>query len=1058
MAPSFENHIVTAVLVTHEGARWLPETLKALLTQTRPAERLVAADTGSRDTGPAILAEVLGEGRVLGLPGDTGYGAAVAAALAHPTASAVVPTVPGHPSTEWIWLIHDDSAPAPNALECLLASAEANPPATILGPKLRDWDDRRLLLEAGVAIDRAGRRETGLERREFDQGQHDGIREVMAVSTAGMLVRRDVWDELGGLDQELGLFRDDVDFGWRAYAAGHRVLIATSAVFHHAEASARGRRESILPVLDRRNALFVLFANLPARVLAWSLLRNSIGSLLRVLLFLASKRPAAARDELTALGALLGDPRQLLRARAARAKGGATRPAGRATGSVGASGGGDGSAGAGGRGGSGRADTYRNIGRFQPRGQGIRRLRDALGGMLAGVAPSDAAGRHHSFESFGEDGLEEPPPFESGSGVLRRLFARPAVLMVLGLALVAVIAERSIVTSSGPLGGGALLPVSGGASDLWNQYLSGWHPVDLGSAQASPPYVAVLALVSTLLLGKVWLAVVVLLAGSVPLAGLTALVAARTIIPGRPGVAIWMAVTYALTPVLSGAIADGRIGTAVNVVLLPLIGSFAYRMCTDEQARHAAWAMAALLTVAMVFAPLAWLLAACAGSLVAYFVGADSAYMRPRVAVALIVPPLLTLPWWLGLVRHPSRFLLEAGVSPGGGRTSALSLFLLDADGRRAWMSVGLLVTALAALLLRRRRRGILLGWLLALFGLLVATGVSASSVQKWPGIALTFAAAGVIVAASGLLRPALDAAVHRDRQRGLRGIAGAVAGAVVVILAFSTPLAAAVSWMSTGVQGPLTHTGAAPLPLFMDAAGSTRPRMLVLDEASDGTVSFTVLRDRPPILGEEQITEPKAARRRITSLVTALASGQGAGVGGALSRTGVQFVVLRRPTAGPLENTLDGVPDLVALNRTNDLATWRLVQPGGRLMLVDGSTVTPLPTGTIGARVRVPAGDGGRTLLLAEPADGGWRAKLNGASLRSRTVDGWAEAYPVPASGGRFTLDRSMRSHHIWVALQGLALVIVVVLALPSPPPEESAARRRARHGHRGRRVKESV
>ena len=661
LAPSSEHHVVTAVLVTHEGAVWLPETLKALLTQTRPVDRFVAADTGSRDTGPAIVAEVLGADRVLTLPADIGYGAAIVAALAHPAASRVVPTEPGRPSTEWVWLIHDDSAPAPNALECLLATAEANPPATILGPKLRDWDDRRLLLEAGVAIDRAGRRETGLERREFDQGQHDGIREVMAVSTAGMLIRRDVWDELGGLDPEFGLFRDDVDLGWRAYAAGHRVLVATSAVFHHAEASGRGKRQAMLPVLDRHNALFVLFTNLPAGALVRSVLRNSIGSLLRALLFLISKRPAAARDELTSLGRVLGEHRRLRRSRAARAGGGRVPTGNRTVGRGG--------------GARGRVDTYRNIGRFQPRGQAVRRLRDTVGGMLAGVGSSDAAGRHHSFESF-DDESGEAPPFEPGSGVLRRLIARPGVLMVLGLTLVAIVAERSLITAGGSLGGGALVPVSGGASDLWSQYLSGWHPVDLGSAQASPPYVAVLALISTLLLGKVWLAVVVLLAGSVPLAGLTALVAARTIIPGRPGVTIWMAATYALAPVLSGAIADGRIGTAVNVVLLPLIGLFAHRMCTDERASHAAWAMAALLTVAMVFAPLAWLLAGCAGSLVAYFVGADNPYMRRRIAVALIVPPLLTLPWWLGLVRHPSRFLLEAGVSHrrwpdlGGGRCS----------------------------------------------------------------------------------------------------------------------------------------------------------------------------------------------------------------------------------------------------------------------------------------------------------------------------------------------------------------------------------------------------
>ncbi|MFB9832302.1 glycosyltransferase family 2 protein, partial [Actinoallomurus acaciae] len=269
MAPQLDRHIVTAVLVTHDGARWLPETLKALLTQSHPVDRLVAADIGSTDAGPAMLTEVVGEGNLITLPARTRYADAVTATLAHPASTIEVPD--GASGIEWVWLLHDDSAPAPDALERLLATAEEHPPATILGPKLRDWDDRRVLLEAGIAIDRTGRRETGLDPREFDQGQHDTIREVMAVSTAGMLVRRDVWDELGGLDPAFGLFRDDVDFGWRAYAAGHRVLIAPDAVAFHAEASARGARQVAFPADDRRSALLVLLANLPLSALALSL-------------------------------------------------------------------------------------------------------------------------------------------------------------------------------------------------------------------------------------------------------------------------------------------------------------------------------------------------------------------------------------------------------------------------------------------------------------------------------------------------------------------------------------------------------------------------------------------------------------------------------------------------------------------------------------------------------------------------------------------------------------------------------------------------------------------
>ena len=52
----------------------------------------------------------------------------------------------------------------------------------MLGPKVMDWADREVILEAGVSIDTAGRRITGIEPREVDQGQHDGDRDALAVA------------------------------------------------------------------------------------------------------------------------------------------------------------------------------------------------------------------------------------------------------------------------------------------------------------------------------------------------------------------------------------------------------------------------------------------------------------------------------------------------------------------------------------------------------------------------------------------------------------------------------------------------------------------------------------------------------------------------------------------------------------------------------------------------------------------------------------------------------------------------------------------------------------
>lgn len=71
--------------------------------------------------------------------------------------------------------------------------------------------------------------------------------------------------------------------------------------------------------------------------------------------------------------------------------------------------------------------------------------------------------------------------------------------------------------------------------------------------------------------------------------------------------------------------------------------------------------------------------------------------------------------------------------------------------------------------------------------------------------------------------------------------------------------------------------------------------------------------------------------------------------------------------------------------------------------------------------------------LRLADTADVGWTATLDGKPLTRTTVDGWAQGFELPASGGRLdvTFDAPM-SHTGWLWAQGALAVVLVVLALP--------------------------
>ncbi len=300
---------VVAVVVAHDGARWLPRSLAAIAAQSREVDAVVGVDTGSRDASADLLREHLGASHVVEVDRRTGFGAAVRAGLDHLQAQDADQTR----GADWVWLLHDDSAAEPRALEHLLDAATASSQVGVVGPKLVSWADPTRLLEAGLTVSRGGRRVTGVAPDERDQGQHDHRTDVLAVGTAGMLVDRALWDRLGGLDPALPLLRDDIDLCWRAHLAGRRVVLAPRAVVADAQAATRGLREvdavrAPLRRVDRRASLQVALARCswPALPILWAWLL--VGGVVRSFGLLLAKAPRRAADELLVTLAVTATP------------------------------------------------------------------------------------------------------------------------------------------------------------------------------------------------------------------------------------------------------------------------------------------------------------------------------------------------------------------------------------------------------------------------------------------------------------------------------------------------------------------------------------------------------------------------------------------------------------------------------------------------------------------------------------------------------------------------------------------------------------------------------
>ncbi|WP_190100446.1 glycosyltransferase family 2 protein [Streptomyces griseoflavus] len=1042
--PDFPRHVVTAVLVSHDGARWLPDALAGLLGQERPVQFAMGADTGSADDSARLVAEALGDDHVLHLARRTGFGQAVEECnrsaphltpddlpyLKRPSGWDPVtrswrddaydlPDLPHGEPVQWLWLLHDDCAPEPDALAQLLRVVEneyelGRDDVAVVGPKLRGWYDRRQLLEVGVSIADSGRRWTGLDRREQDQGQHDHVRPVLSVSTAGMLVRRDVFDRLGGFDRHLPLMRDDVDLCWRAHSAGHRVLVAPDAVVRHAEAASRerravdcvGRTAASPHKVDKAGAVYTLLVNARTAALPWVLFRVLLGTLLRTLAYLVGKVPGQAVDEIRGLMGTLLRPERIL---AGRRRRGTPQP-----------------------------DKGEMRPLFPPPGATVRVTVEQVAGNLVGRSDPEAtsgAGRHGSAIESGPGGDDADFLEVEQFARLKRIAHRPGPVLFLVLLLVSLAACRGLL-GGGALAGGALLPAPADAGDLWARYTDAWHAVGAGGTGSAPPYLAVVAVLASLLFGSTGLAVTVLLVCSVPLAGLTAYFASRPLVPSRL-LRAWAAVAYAFLPAATGALAGGRIGTAVLAVLLPLLaraGTAASGLTNSPDVRgswRATWAYALLLTVTTAFTPIVWPIALVLGVGVLALRRTDLPAYGPRFLAQLGTPLLVLAPWSLSLL--PFGFFQEAGLEYGPSAASALDLLGASPGGPgtvSGLLLIGLVLAALAALLRTERRTAILTAWAAALVGLVFAV---LSNNSAWAGPATLVYGLAVLAAAT----LGADGARARVAEQSF-GWRQPVA-ALIALACAAGPLVLAVGWMVRGADGPVERRDPVQVPAFVAEESGTRDqaRTLVLDSDSADRVGYVLVRGSGARMGDAETAAVDGENTRLDQVVANLVAGSGADQADELGAFAVRYVLVHPGAPREVTRVLDATPGLSRLSQQAGGALWRVDRQVARATIVPGKDgggePVPVAAGPVEIHTRIPSGAQGRVLRLADTAADGWTATLDGKPLSRTTVDGWAQGFELPASGG--TLDVTYDdpfTHTAWLWAQGLLAVVLVVMALP--------------------------
>lgn len=243
--------------------------LRSLLPQCAPGDDVLVLDNQSTDGSYEALRQEFGEQRVLFHRNGRNGGFA---AGNNPGLQYAVDR-----GYEYALLLNNDTVLGEGALAALRACADARPEVGLMGVSLRDMDAPHGIQAYGGGWITP----PGVARHVARLAD---LRRLTYVTGAAMLIRREVIRDIGGLDERFFMYWEDVDYSYRAVAAGWSLGVCPECVVYHRESASAGLRSR--RQIAMKNAAAWTFARkhhglLGIRFLAGMALRSAKAFVLR---------------------------------------------------------------------------------------------------------------------------------------------------------------------------------------------------------------------------------------------------------------------------------------------------------------------------------------------------------------------------------------------------------------------------------------------------------------------------------------------------------------------------------------------------------------------------------------------------------------------------------------------------------------------------------------------------------------------------------------------------------------------------------------------------------
>jgi GT2 family glycosyltransferase len=241
--------LVTVVIPTLRGRRWLPDCIAALRQQTFRDFEIIVVDNASED-GTAEWLTHQPDLRVIRNAQNVGFAAACNQGI---QAS----------KSPLIAVLNDDTQPEPRWLESLVNAMRAGDGRRIgaCASLLLFAERPSVVQSAGIAVDRAAIAWDRLRGYPADAAVVQRAGEVFGASAGAALYRRAMLDEVGLFDERFFAYLEDVDLAWRAQRAGWRCLYVPAARALHRTSATSGEGSAMKYRLLGRNKVWLVAKN-----------------------------------------------------------------------------------------------------------------------------------------------------------------------------------------------------------------------------------------------------------------------------------------------------------------------------------------------------------------------------------------------------------------------------------------------------------------------------------------------------------------------------------------------------------------------------------------------------------------------------------------------------------------------------------------------------------------------------------------------------------------------------------------------------------------------------